>query len=318
MPGVKLNNYSIGDPQPDNIMITLDAIRRGENRASLTEYTTAMRPAIAKGSIVDIAGELIEFQADEAISGTPAAGDVYIAIDPISKGAYFTNSAPVWRNDYQGWYNAVDGTHKYLNYVIDYNGSLWVKAELAFVNNKVFRVYPDGKVTFDRLVLNQLDVNGDANVSGVLSAGDLAAGITVNGDPVSGQTWANNRFHPIHTHPYAPAEHNHQDDDLRPEEIYAKTIFASKYLNGSKRCDFINVTASTTKSETWSQIAHTCPVENYRFIATGYIESGGDYRFIYSIIKPSWDVVHIYARSSLLVLAEGDQSQLGWNLVLCV
>lgn len=181
MPGVIINDYSVGNPNPDKIMESLDITRRGLHKVSLKEYNTTQKPKILLGSVLECGGALIEFQNldDEPISGTPETGDVYIVIDAESRTASFTNQAPIWRSEFQGFYAALDSANRYLNFVIDYNGSAWVKAELVAINNKIFRVYPDGTVKCTNIIVTGTLSAANLSVSGALTAGSIQASSAV-------------------------------------------------------------------------------------------------------------------------------------------
>ena len=82
---------------------------------SLTEFATSALSQIAAGSVVEIAGAFFNFPADETINASTwtsiASGNTaYIVLVPAGAAgsqtvtAEFTATAPVWRDDNQGWY----------------------------------------------------------------------------------------------------------------------------------------------------------------------------------------------------------------------
>lgn len=126
MAGSKLNTYGVGDVNLTNVMEVLDASRRGLHKVSLTEWTTTTKPEITAGSIIEINGALFEFESDEAISGTPSDGYVYIKLTPSgdSVTADFSNTAPAWDDEKQGWYES--GTNnRYVNFFMYKAASLY-------------------------------------------------------------------------------------------------------------------------------------------------------------------------------------------------
>ena len=101
-------------------METVNAEYKGVARISLTEFDTLTVPQIAAGSVVECNGALYYFDEDEGISGTAAAGNNYIILITTSDSndssyvyAQWSQTAPTWRDDAQGWY----GTGAYVNCV---------------------------------------------------------------------------------------------------------------------------------------------------------------------------------------------------------
>lgn len=82
---------------------------------SLTEYNTSAAAAIAAGSKVEIAGAFFTFAGDEAIEASTwtsivTGNTAYIALTAAGSAgsqtvtATYTQTAPTWRDDLQGWY----------------------------------------------------------------------------------------------------------------------------------------------------------------------------------------------------------------------
>jgi hypothetical protein len=106
MAGSLINTYTQLDTDILALQLTSDANFVGKHNISLTNYDTTGVPAIAAGSIVECNGALFEFTADEAVTGTPSNGTVYIQIIPSTTTctAAFTNTAPTWSDAKQGFY----------------------------------------------------------------------------------------------------------------------------------------------------------------------------------------------------------------------
>jgi len=106
MAGIKIDNFSTSDVNLTAIMSTAQAMRNGHFALSLTEMDTTTIPKIAAGSIIDLNGTLIYFDADETIVGTPVNGVTYIKLI-YSAGivtAEWTATAPVFEPTKNGWY----------------------------------------------------------------------------------------------------------------------------------------------------------------------------------------------------------------------
>jgi hypothetical protein len=98
--------------QITNYQNLADKQRRGYQAISLDSLITTAAVTIKSGSVVEVAGALYEFQADETESGGTWAGIgnsnvVYIYIVPAGSTATFIYSvtAPTWDSSKQGWYN---------------------------------------------------------------------------------------------------------------------------------------------------------------------------------------------------------------------
>jgi hypothetical protein len=132
MAGTRVSNYGAGDPNITALMVTNNLTFRGLCSASLTNYDTTDEPEIAAGSVVEVGGTLYEFGADEAIGGSPSDGLVYIKLIPswASVTAEFTNDAPVWRDDLQGWYQSAISVNRYMPVEIFLSSTQYIKRVL--------------------------------------------------------------------------------------------------------------------------------------------------------------------------------------------
>jgi len=104
MAGVKINNYNQSDSNILELQLTSDQSFKGKHQVSLTNYDNTSLPAVAAGSVIEVNGALYKFTSEEAITGSPSDGTVYIYIDPSTITAVFTNTAPAWSDSKQGWY----------------------------------------------------------------------------------------------------------------------------------------------------------------------------------------------------------------------
>jgi hypothetical protein len=125
MAGIRINDYGIGDPDLTSLMETTDNQRIGRHAVSLTEFATTNKPKIAQGSRIEVNGSLFLFDesGDEDISGSPSDGVVYIKLTPAGEtiSASFTNDAPTWDDEKQGWYET-STNNRYLNFWMIKNG----------------------------------------------------------------------------------------------------------------------------------------------------------------------------------------------------
>jgi len=164
MSGSKINDYGVGDVNATSIMTTLDAQRIGYHALTLTEYDTTTKPAIAAGSKVEINGALFKFDSEDAISGSPSDGDVYILLTPSgdSVTASFTNTAPTWSDSKQGWYGTGGSeNYRYANFVMTKSGTDYSdkKTLLPDPMKKISELYTDVTATgFHAYVTGDLEL----------------------------------------------------------------------------------------------------------------------------------------------------------------
>ncbi len=122
MAGAQVNLYAIGDVDLEAMMDTLDKQRVTYQGLSLTNYDNTSLPAIAAGSLVEVAGALFKFTSEEAITAWAGVGvgAAYIKLvpagtDPDEVTAEFTDTAPTWSDAKQGWYGTGGAAnHRYV------------------------------------------------------------------------------------------------------------------------------------------------------------------------------------------------------------
>ena len=118
----KVGAFAPGDVNFNNIMKWVNYNAYGRDRVSLTNWTTGGRPQVAKGSFIEIGGSLYEVTSDEAISGTPSDGYVYILakVTGESLSFEFTTSVSAWDSAKFGYYS---GNNKMLLFRMTKSGS---------------------------------------------------------------------------------------------------------------------------------------------------------------------------------------------------
>ena len=197
MAGTQINDYGVGDTNLTSLMNTADTQRIGYHSVSLTNYATTTVPAVAEGSVVEIAGALFEFQADEAISGSPANGTVYIKLTPsgTSVTAAFSTVAPSWDDEKQGWYEAASN-NRYLNFGMVKSGASYTKYQLIAQGTLEVKAWASGNVSCDDLVKTKnvlCSVIGTSTIAAATTATKLGLTTSVL-DTHSGLDLGNNKF----------------------------------------------------------------------------------------------------------------------------
>ena len=126
MAGSLVSNYSQSDSNILEMQLTLDQTRKGKHQVSLTNYYNTSLPAIAAGSVIEVNGALYKFASEDAITGSPSDGTVYIYIDPATITAVFTNTAPTWSDSKSGWYGTTTTANcRYLEYIVFKDLTSW-------------------------------------------------------------------------------------------------------------------------------------------------------------------------------------------------
>jgi len=126
MAGTQVNLYSQSNSDILEVQLTLDQTRKGLHQVSLTNYDNTSLPAVAAGSVIEVNGALYKFTSEEAISGSPSDGTVYVYIDPATITAVFTNTAPTWSDSKQGYYGTTTTANcRYLQFRLKKSSALW-------------------------------------------------------------------------------------------------------------------------------------------------------------------------------------------------
>jgi len=180
MAGSIINTYTQLDTDILALQLTSDANFAGKHTVSLTNYNTTGLPAIAAGSIIEVSGALYEFTSDEAITGSPSNGAVYIQIIPgaTTCTAAFTNTAPTWSDAKQGFYGTdAAANYRYLEYKMTKSGTSY--------GNKQRITYDDNLDNLTANTITATTINAtDLNVTDDLTLGDdlsLATGSRLYG-----------------------------------------------------------------------------------------------------------------------------------------
>ena len=140
MAGARVNNYSPSTTDLTSVMGTLDGTRTGYLALSLTNYNSTSRPAIAAGSLVEVAGTLFRFSTEEIISTasvtSTAANMHYIRLVPSSSecSAQFSTTVSVWRDDLQGYYYSTSSNDRVVGYAY-FTGADYIHKNIYVVRN---------------------------------------------------------------------------------------------------------------------------------------------------------------------------------------
>ncbi len=195
--GTEINLYGVGDVDLTALMNTVDLQRVTFQGLSLTNYDNTALPAIAAGSLVEVAGALFKFASEEAITGWGGIGDdtpAYIKLvpagtDPDTVTAEFTDTAPVWSDAKQWWYGTGGAAnHKYIGglHRVDaatYYNKYLIKGQVGFISGLGFYKELITDTFRKRKVIELGDWNMDAtptlSVAHGLSANDKIRKISV-------------------------------------------------------------------------------------------------------------------------------------------
>ena len=105
-----------------------EALKKGAMPLSLTHWdNTTTKPEVAAGSLIEVAGAVYLFNADEGITNDSGliAGTVYVVVRQATASEakpMLVNTQPIWREDLNGWYEA-SGTGRYTGHSMEWDGS---------------------------------------------------------------------------------------------------------------------------------------------------------------------------------------------------
>jgi hypothetical protein len=240
MAGSLINTYTQLDTDILALQLTSDANFVGKHNVSLTNYDTTGVPAIAAGSIVECNGALFEFTADEAVTGTPSNGTVYIQIVPSTTTctAAFTNTAPTWSDAKQGFYGTeVAANYRYLEFEMTRSSATVYSNKHTFTH--------DDNVKLDKLAVNTLTATTltatDITITDDLTLNDdliLAAGSRVYGGYVESPLRAS-RIYTSESYQYADTIYHALVDVL--SSITAGEYAAHGILHGHGAGYYFNI-----------------------------------------------------------------------------
>lgn len=124
--------------------VTIISSLKGYQAISLTNFDTSAATAIASGSVVEIAGAFFTWASDETPSGWSAiatTATAFIVLTPAGAAgsqtvsASYTSTAPVWRDDNQGWYATAGSTIRYIGSVEKTSATQYDNKALFFRQN---------------------------------------------------------------------------------------------------------------------------------------------------------------------------------------
>jgi hypothetical protein len=124
----------MGNATQISTSVTIISSLLGFQAISLTDYTTSALSLIAAGSKCEVGGAFFNFATDctpNASSWTAitTATTAYLQLTPSgvagsqTLAASYTATAPVWRNDYQGWYASVASVSRVIGSIYKYGTS---------------------------------------------------------------------------------------------------------------------------------------------------------------------------------------------------
>jgi hypothetical protein len=132
--------------------------RKGVVQISITDFDVETVSEIAAGSIIEIAGAMILFESDESMGvnwAAMAAGIVWARIDGVALTSAYTQVAPTWNDELQGWYDAT-GQYRYYARLYKSAGSAYQRKALYTPVRGVMTMY-------DQSAVDGIDIRGVAD-----------------------------------------------------------------------------------------------------------------------------------------------------------
>jgi len=172
----------------------------GYQGVSFTEFATSAQSLIAAGSKVEIGGSWFTFASNDTPNASSwtaiaTANTAYITLTPSGTAgsqiltSNYSDTAPYWRTDKQGWYGSAGSIIRYIGGVTKTSQTQYDDAFIIPAFQE--RTYDSLTVTNDITVGDDLTVHGDLTATGTVSAEQLtstddatiAGTLTVNGVP---------------------------------------------------------------------------------------------------------------------------------------
>jgi len=174
----------MANEQIDVVATQIEKQRKGYFGLSLSGMLTSSAPTIISGSVIEIAGSLFQFTSDESINASSwtaisTASDVYIYLESdgataATLTAYFTDTAPTWREDYNGWYMSAGSSIRVVAGV--YKTSATEYDEKYYLNQYM---YSDQHVKkTDSVTFNDLTITGSISISETVNGSTVIASAT--------------------------------------------------------------------------------------------------------------------------------------------
>lgn len=111
-----IDKFYYSDTALDNFITNETYFQRGFYAVCFSEMETSLAPVIQSGSIIEIDGDLYEFNANEAIIETPS-GVCYVKCYESTGAlvAEYTSTAPTFNSLKNGWYGTdAAASHRYI------------------------------------------------------------------------------------------------------------------------------------------------------------------------------------------------------------
>lgn len=161
-----------------SVLQTIEAQRNGLNLVTFTEMDSTLAPKIAKGSVVEVAGALFQFDEDTTISGTATSGNNYILLTPSGTGedqilsASYSSTLPAFDTEKNGYYS---GLTRAVGYVFLYASSYLRKSVVAnkneWLENSVVR--NDSNTGNNLVVGNNVSIGNSLTVETSVTLGGI-------------------------------------------------------------------------------------------------------------------------------------------------
>jgi hypothetical protein len=161
----------------------------GQQAVSLTNYAASALSAIAAGSKLEVAGSFFTWGTSEtpnasSFTAIATASTAYLQCTPSGTAgsmlltSSWTSTAPVWREDKQGWYASAGSSVRVIGSVQKDSPTSQSRKHLFRQESVSILSYGDGGTD----VVGNLDVTGGLDVTGAVSAASVMTSGIVEGD----------------------------------------------------------------------------------------------------------------------------------------
>jgi len=108
----KISDFAVGDIDLTAMMSTLNHAYKGQAQVTLSNYDNDSAPVVKVGSVFDNNGtQYAVTGSDETptgYSGISNSTTFYLFFDESAEAFIYSETAPTWSDEFQGWYNGND------------------------------------------------------------------------------------------------------------------------------------------------------------------------------------------------------------------
>lgn len=148
---MSINQINSSDFDYEMMLATINVSYVGKETLTITEYSSTAAPDVTAGSIFENGGAIFENTTDATptgYAGLTNSTTFYLYYDESGGVFIFSNTAPVWSDAKQGWYNGDD--RAFFSMFKDSGGTLYENKSILS-RNKNYNFLHEAAITYNTL-----------------------------------------------------------------------------------------------------------------------------------------------------------------------